>query len=277
MTATTPWRGSIGCEGGPVVVMNLADFLHWRGAEPLPDSERQELHLWSPFTPELPERFRPDGPTGHQYLPAAGPEALAAMRDELFGFVRERWPGTVVTQEFETWIARRPDGARLHVAFEPTSEYDRATRDLDEVQLHRFDTARDSIVWSVEPGTVEVVRQAPGELLLVQIRYAEDAEPRDSAIERAAAEAAGRNQAGELTLVLEPGPVVVAWAPNSALDGQAEILANPPSAAEPGILLDLATGGSGALLSLPPGSYAATIGDWADDRSGAAWCAFLRG
>jgi len=69
---------------------------------------------------------------------------------------------------------------------------------------------------------------------------------------------------------------VVALSSKRKLDGRAEILAHPPSAAEPGILLDLATGGSGALLGLPPGPYAVTTGGWADDRSGGAWCA-LRG
>ena len=30
------WEGAIGCEGGPVILVNADDFRHWTGGEPLP-------------------------------------------------------------------------------------------------------------------------------------------------------------------------------------------------------------------------------------------------
>src|SRR5688572_19773242 len=98
---TALWRTSIACEGGPVIVADVSDFLDWRGTEPLPNAERRELHIWSAFTPELPERFRPNGPNGHQFVLAQNYAALETMRDELLQFVSATWPNTVVTKEFE--------------------------------------------------------------------------------------------------------------------------------------------------------------------------------
>ena len=187
MSAVTPWRASIECEGGPVIVANLADFLHWRGTDPLPESERRELHLWSLFTAELPERFRPNGPNGHQYVPAPDFAALEAMRDELFRFVTDKWPGTTITKKFERWRVRLPDGGVLNVVFEPASEYDRCIRDLPEVKLHTFDGNRRGLVWSIVPGIVDVLRLADGQLLLVQVECADDDEQAESALQSAIA------------------------------------------------------------------------------------------
>ncbi|HEX2643813.1 MAG TPA: hypothetical protein VHU81_12540 [Thermoanaerobaculia bacterium] len=273
MIVSTPWRGLIGCEGGPVIVANLADFLYWRGAEPFPDSERRELHLWSPFTSELPDRFHPGGPRGHQFIPAPDHAALEDMRDELFRFVVTKWPGTVVTQEHERWIARRPDGAALNVKLDPTSEYDRCIRDLEEVKIHTFDAGRCCLVWSVEPGIVNIVRAAPRQLLLVQTRYADDDEQAESAVQNAIEQARAHDEAGEVSFTIKPATVVVSWAPNSALDCRVEALQEQHSSTVPGVLLDLATAESGALLGMPPGAYGVTVGEWTDQQSCAAWCA----
>ncbi len=133
------WEGMIGCEGGPIIVANAEDFEHWRGSDPLPAEARRELHVWSAFTVELPERFRPPGPAGHQLIPGEDHDELVAMRRELVGFVQGRWPGSTVREEFETCTVTRPDGARLWVQLAPVSEYDRCIRDLDCITAHRFD------------------------------------------------------------------------------------------------------------------------------------------
>ena len=85
------WFDEIGCEGGPVIVANLDDFLQWRGSEPFNPSNATELHYWSPFTAELPQQWQPNGPSGHQYLPCANP---VQTRESLMAFLTERWPGT---------------------------------------------------------------------------------------------------------------------------------------------------------------------------------------
>lgn len=87
---TEEWEGAIGCEGGPVLIANADDFRHWTGTDPLPNEDRKELHLWSGFTSELPEKFRPDGPVGHQYVPRGSFDELALLRDELPQHVRDR-------------------------------------------------------------------------------------------------------------------------------------------------------------------------------------------
>jgi hypothetical protein len=269
----TPWRGSIDCEGGPVIVAKLADFLHWRGIDPLPDSERRELHLWSLFTSELPEHFRPNGPNGHQFIPAPDHAALEAMRDELFRFVADKWPGTTISKRFERWRIRRPDGGVLNVVFEPASEYDRCIRHLREIQLHAFDAGRRCLVWSsVAQGVVDVLRLAEGHLLLVQVEFADDDEQAESALQSAIAHAQARDDVGEISFVIDESTVVVAWAPTSARDFPAELLADRGSATAPGVPLDSATGMAGALLGMLPGTYSVTTGSWNDERSGGGWC-----
>ena len=179
MTRVLPWQESIGCEGGPVIIANAVDFQHWRGSDPLPRSDRRALHLWSSFTASLPERFRPSGPTGHQFIPGADYGDLERMRDEVFDVVKAQWPGSTISEQSETWIVQRPDGAKLRMAFAPTSEYDRCIRDLGEVKLHTFGEGRSCVVWSVGPGLVEVARTATGKLVLVQVRSADDEESVD--------------------------------------------------------------------------------------------------
>ncbi len=273
MNVVTPWRGSISCEGGPVIVANLADFLHWRGTDPLPDAERRELHLWSLFTAELPAHFHPNGPNGHQFIPAPDYATLEAMRDELFSFVTDRWPGTTITRKFERWVVRRPDGAALNVVFDPTSEYDRCIRDLPVVKLHAFEGDRRCLVWSVVPGVVHVLRLAAGQLLLVQVEYADDDEQAEAAVQRAIEQAQTGDNVDEMSFVIEQSTIVVAWAPVSAGDIARERLSDECSATSPGVPLEFATGEAGALLGMPLGTYTVTTGMWDDGRTGGGWCA----
>lgn len=275
MPQVTPWRGTIDCEGGPVLVANASDFARWTGSDPLPISERRELHLWGNFTSELPERFRPAGPTGHQYIPAPDPALLEAMCDELLAHVREQWPGTSVRYEFETWFVRRPDGRQMQVQLEPTSEYDRCIRDLREARLHRFDGGRACLVWSAEPGSVDVVRDSIGRIVLVQVRFAEDEGQAEAAVLQAVDESMYEGTPMGLSLDIRPGPVVVAWAPNSESDWEARLRTSEPLPTEPGVLLDLSTNQSGAQFAVPPGSYRVVTGSREDDEVGLEWCALV--
>jgi hypothetical protein len=277
MTEAAPWRSSIACEGGPVIVAGIAEFLRWRGSEPLPNAERRELHLWSSFTSELPERFHPDGPNGHQFIPARDHAALEEMRDELFRFVSDKWPNTIVTKEHERWVARRQDGARLNVEFSPSSEFDRCIRDLSEIKVHNFDTDKRCLVWSAEPGTVELLRAASGSLVLAQVRYADDDEAAEAAVQAAFSEALTIERGAELSFAIEHTTVAIAWATVSARDCPPEVLTEQ-SLTAPGVVLDFPTDEAGALLGIAAGTYSVTIGEWSDDQTAAAWCCLkLRG
>ena len=83
-----------------VAVMLLADvdtFAKWKGAL-IEDRGQKILHLWGQFTAELPERFRPDGPTGHQYIELASPEEARQRMTELCEHVQATWPDAKVLQ-----------------------------------------------------------------------------------------------------------------------------------------------------------------------------------
>ena len=68
----TDWTAEVETNGGPVLLANASDFEHWHGSDPLPESERRELHLWGGFVGELPSRFRNPGPgVGIHCVPVA--------------------------------------------------------------------------------------------------------------------------------------------------------------------------------------------------------------
>jgi hypothetical protein len=269
---TAAWRGSIGCEGGPVIVANAEDFEHWTGSDPLDSLEPIELHVWGQFTAELPEAFRPDGPTGHQILPAGGRADVLRMQAELVEYVRERWPGTVVEDKFGTAVLRRPDGTQMNVRPEPLTEYDRCIRDLDDVKVHQFGARRNALVWSVEPGIVDLHRSADGRrLALAQVTVADD--------DAGAREALGvvdevRVDPGAslLTWEIHSSAVVVAWAPNSITDLEGRLAWTHLAPKDPGRILDLATGSSGALLALEAGTYQVVTGFRDGGQWEVMWC-----
>ena len=274
-TQATAWRGAIGAEAGPVIVTNADDFEAWTGADALPASERTHLHLWSPFTRDLPAQFRPREGQAHQFVPAPDYPGLAHLRDELLRFVEQKWPGTTVTFEHDRWTAKRPDGRLLRVEFYPTSEYDRAIRDLLYVKATTFAVGRVGIVFSVEPGMVEIVRQPSGDLALVQVLSVPDARLEASAIQDVLNDESFQRSASEAVLVIDPGPIVVAWAPQSARDLTTHRPSRTPM--DPGKRLDFgAIAGSGATLAVPSGLYSVWAGERRDGDFYVLWCRFLR-
>jgi hypothetical protein len=259
-----------------VIVANADDFEHWTGSDPLDSPELNELHVWGRFTAELPEVFRPDGPTGHQFIAAAGRAEVLRLQTDLIEHVLDRWPGTVVEDKFGTTVLRRPDGAQMHVRPEPLTEYDRCIRNLPEVKVHRFGARRDALVWSVEPGTVEICRSEDGRrLALAQVTVADD----DTGVEEAVAlvqEARVDPGASPLTWEVQSGAVVVAWAPNSVTDLEGPLAWTRLAAKDPARILDLATASSGALLVLEAGTYQVVTGFRDAGRWNVMWCILER-
>jgi hypothetical protein len=254
-----------------VIVANLEDFKHWTGSNPLPVQERERLHLWGAFTHELPEKFRPEGPAGHQFVPAGSLPELLALREELLRYIKDRWPRTAVSGDMlETSVVRRRDGKQLQVHLEPTGEYDRCIRDLYDLKLHTFDGGRRCVVFSVVPGLVDIHKSASARRLeLSQTFFLQDEKDERQPLERVRGISlpdAGPGPTFEVT----DGPVVISWAPNSYGDQRGEL--KRPALDEPGMLLDLATGGSGALLSIELGSYRIAHGEEENSRWGVRWC-----
>ncbi|MCA9174753.1 MAG: hypothetical protein KDB14_09745 [Planctomycetales bacterium] len=302
------WSSEIGCEGGPVLVANFADFREWSGAEPFPPDRHTELLFYSPFTHELPDRFRANGDNGHHYFQADNPAALA---EELLAACLERFPGSTVQAGEGHWTVVRPDGKQLHASLEPSSEYALATRQLAEQSIHRFGSNCACHLWSVEPGIVRIeVRRRHSELLLAQVTFADEPADEDAAYAHArlaklpAADddvhfevrhEASREAAGPqgltrvacdggpaspqgLTRVAcdggPAGPVIVAWSPASYRDLDAPIELDRLGDGRPGLELNLATAGSGAAIWLRPGSYVARTGAHESETWGVSWCVF---
>lgn len=267
------WTGDIGCEGGPVLVANAADFDTWRGAETLDAAHATELHYWSSFTGELPPQWHVSGTTGHQYLPAADP---CAAREALMSTVLAQWPGTDIDRSWSTWRATRPDGRVLHAALRPDSEYDRVIRELGEEGVHAFGDGASGYFWSVEPGMVRIAVDATRKhLLLSQVACADDEEGVREAHAHAL-NAPWQDGPSHLRYRVTAGPVVVAWSPNSARDAQAPLVYPAQAGARPGVLLDMATGSSAALLWLEPGVYASTCQYHEEERWAVSWCRLQR-
>jgi hypothetical protein len=267
------WFDEIGCDGGPIIVANLDDFLQWRGSEPFSQSSATELHYWSPFTAELPHEWQPNGPSGHQYLPCIDP---AQTRELLMAVLTERFPGTKVDRSNSTWRAVRPDGRVLNAALSPESEYDRASRDLGADSVHIYGPGASGYLWSASPGMVRIdIDETRRYLLLSQVEYADDETDAQVAYKHALSSSYDHVKPSQQYQITE-GPTVVAWAPNSARDWSMSRRSIETTCALPGQLLDLSTDGSGALLWLEPGVYRSTLqyheeGSWA-----VSWCRLQR-
>lgn len=53
------------------------------------------LHFWGQFTDQLPEKFQPNGPSGHQYIKCSSKQEAEDLCRELRSFVFEKWPDSV--------------------------------------------------------------------------------------------------------------------------------------------------------------------------------------
>lgn len=267
------WQGDIECEGGPVLVANLEDFLQWHGSEAIDPALATELHYYSPFTGELPDSWQPNGPTGHQYLASPDP---AKRRDELIAWMLARWPGTTVDRSRAQWRATRPDGRMLRVGLSPDSEYERAIRHLGDEGVHAYGDGAAAYFWSSASTPVRIHLGAARDMLLLsKIEFADDNEEAERAHDRSLALGAASSADG-LRYRVSAGPVVVAWSPNSARDLQRSIAAEETGRDRPGILLDLSLEESGALVWLEPGIYASALGYHEEDNYGVEWCLLRR-
>jgi hypothetical protein len=296
------WQGEIKHDfevGNLLMIANAADFAHWTGSKPLPKSERRELCVYSPFTAELPEAFRPCGPAGYQYIPAATYSELEHLRDELIAYVVGRWPGTTIDEDrSETWwVLKRPDGKRLNVQFYPMSEYDRCSRDFrDFPKVHTFDRHRRAIIWAVQWDNIQVARDTTGRLALAEVPYAEDEDMAAYAAQWLLNLAASDPLPFDVSppfFDVSPGPLVVALAQHSADDEGEGVVHDDTSTAKPGEILDFSLArsagrvdrrrgqefcgaSSGVALAIPAGRYAVRTDTMDGDDWEISCCVFDR-
>ena len=269
----TAWQGDIECEGGPILVANLDDFLQWHGSDPIDPALATELHYYSPFTGELPEAWQPNGPTGHQYLASTDP---AKRRDELIAWMLARWPGTEVDRSRPQWRATRPDGRVLRVGLSPDSEYDRAIRNLGDEGVHAYGDGAAAYLWSSASTPVRIhLGAARDTLLLSRVEFADDNDEAERAHDRALALGAASSPNG-LRYRVSGGAVVVTWSPNSMGDLRQPIAAADTDRDCPVKLLDLSLEESGALVWLEPGMYGSMLGYHEQDNYGVEWCLLRR-
>jgi len=275
------WQAEFGCEGGPVIVANLDDFLAWRGAEPLPPSQATELHLWGQFTAELPDAWRPNGSSGHQYIADANP---AQRREALVDLVLARWPGSTIERGVGQWRITRPDGKLMRIALAPDSEYDRAIRGFEREGLHTFGQGAIAYLWDARPGMVGIrVGLARTSLVLAQVEFAEDDAGAARAYAHAYAHGCGKasvtpgSEKG-MRYRITQGQVVAAWSPNGAQHLEAPIGPADAATGTADRVLDFAIEASGALTFLEPGWYASSVHyhEDANEDWGVSWCVLQR-
>jgi hypothetical protein len=266
------WAAEIGCEGGPVLVANAVDFQEWTGAIPFPLERRKQLLFYSPFTRELPERFRTSGDEGHLYLDSSDPSKL---REELIAAALELYPESSIDRSEEQWVFTRSDGKRLFASLEPSSEYDLAIRELGHEGIHVYGGGRSCYLWSVEPGLVLVsVRCNNTVLLLAQVCYADG--DRDVAAAYKYAESHVPTDCAGIAYDVGLGDVVVAWSPQAAADMEFGFNIGQRTSDIPGELLNLVTAKSGAAIRLQPGRYT-TRTEYIESPSwGLSWCLLTR-
>jgi hypothetical protein len=193
------------------------------------------------------------------------------MREELVTAVMALDPRAKVDNTRDTWIVTRGDGKRLHASLEPSSEYSRATRHLDQDGSYSWGDGLKCYLWSIGPGIVRLsVRNNRTELVLSQMEYSDEDE--HAALAYAYAENEGESQPTGATYEITKGPAVVAWSPCGASDLNGGVDLEAPSRTSPGRLLDLATDESGALVWLEPGAYEASSGYHGSETWGVSWC-----
>ncbi|KQV45979.1 hypothetical protein ASD07_15935 [Duganella sp. Root336D2] len=170
----------------------------------------------------------------------------------------------------------RPDGKTLNAALSPDSEYDNAIRNLGDEGIHHFGESAIGYLWSAGPGMVRIdLGEKRDSLVLSQVEFADSDEDAQNAFDHAL-NAEWRDAAPTLQYEVTLGPVVVAWSPNSARDLSKPICHKDTAPSRPGLLLDLSTGGSGALLWLEPGLYESTLHYHEDGSWAVSWCRLQR-
>src|SRR5579862_6013941 len=244
------WVATVGCEGGPVMVVDLPGFARWTGATPYVElrkvdpqkakrfaDKRKTLHYWGQFTDQLPAPFKQEG--GHEFIECATESEAATKLAELVTAVKKTFPGVEVSEDEEQTHFLRPDAdeedSEMWAELAPKSEYDASWQAHEEEEVWQHDLDKDvrALFWEIEGGGVADVGLSPGgdEILLVRswLSGEDETEKEEEAAARAHAAAATEDQADGGEVVIRSGRAVVIWSPVAPF--QIEGLTGPESLA----------------------------------------------
>ena len=280
-TATThSWAGTIGCEGGPVKVVDLPWFGQWTGAFQFADLRKVDeekakrfadrmttLHYWGQFTDRLPAPFAADG--GHQFVHYASEGEARKKRDELRDAVKAKFPNAEVTEDEEQLHVLLPDtDEELWAELAPKSEYDAAwqAHPDEECWTHAFGKDARALFWDIEgAGCADVgVSADGGEIVLVRswLSGEDDTEAEEEAAVRAhvSRPRKGEKPGGEVEL--PTGKAVLVWSPIapfqlegvSGLDALLALGDEGPSRLDTELIE-----GVGTVVRVKPGRYRVTL------------------
>jgi len=275
------WIASVGCEGGPVIIAPAATYMNWPGAAPLPIQQRTKLHVWGQFTSELPEKFRPAGPEGHQFIEASG-DALVALKDELVLWLRSKWPGVQMQEEFSEIQVTRPDDKQMWFELAPASEYDRSWQESGqnkEAWYHSWGQVKKTLFWEVEGGGIVEIGRSEDRSELVLLRTWVDEEA-DEQKAKAMVEQGKEPEQADLEPMELGDVLVVAWSPPGAQDvEQASSLEALEQLGRQDAVSELETVGiadMGAVFGVASGRYVVSYGELEADDWSARWCRLRR-
>ena len=231
MSARKTWVGTIGCEGGPVMIADLPSYGQWTGAFQFAElrklnAEKAQrfanrmttLHYWGQFSDRLPAPFTVEG--GHQFLRCATEAEARAKRDELRAAILTKFPAAEITEDDEQLHALLPDtDEEMWAELAPKSEYDACWQSNQEQECwtHAFGKDARALFWDIEgAGCADVgISEDGSEIVLVRswLSGEDDTEAAEEAAvrEHVANPREGEKPGGEVEI--KSGKAVFVWSP----------------------------------------------------------------
>lgn len=288
------WGATVGCEGGPVMVVDLPGFAKWTGSTPYAElrklnpakAERfadkmKTLHYWGQFTDQLPDPFCKGG--GHQYVHCASEAEARTKLAELVAAVKKKFPNVEVTEGEEQTHFLVPNGSgngsgnegmQMWAELAPKSEYDASWQPhTGEVTWeHAFGKSERALFWDIEGGGIASVgvSKSGDEILLLRtwLSGEDETEKEEEAEARAlAACSAAKEQPGGEVLI-SSGRAVVIWSPIApfqieGLRGPESLSALGETGAPPSLDTEMIEG-VGTVIRVKPGRFA--VSHWSTDE-----------
>lgn len=285
------WVATVGCEGGPVMVVDLPGFAQWTGAAPFAElvkinekskerfgNRRNVLHFYGTM-----------GGAGEQHVECADEAAARAELAKLREKVKANAPNVVITEDDEqTHFLDPSNDAELTAELVPKSEYDASWMPHldDEAWEHPFGQGARALFWDIQGGGVADVgiSESRDEIVLARSWLSgEDETEKQEEDEVHAHAAKPRDDEEKVAEVSIPsGRMVVIWSPIAPFQlegvaGPAELAALGETGDPPELATDMIAG-LGTVIRVKPGRYVATVGSTDDEEEeverswSARWC-----
>jgi hypothetical protein len=285
------WVATVGCEGGPVMVVDLPGFAQWTGAAPFAElvkvnekskerfgNRRHVLHFWGTM-----------GGAGEQHVECKDENEaraeLAKLKEKILGNA----PKVVITEDDQqTHFLDPSNDAELTAELIPKSEYDASWMPHldDEAWEHAFGQDARALFWDIQGGGVADVgiSEARDEIVLARSWLSGEDETEkqeeDEVHAHAAKPRADEEKVAEVAI--PSGRMVVIWSPIApfqleGIKGPKELSALGEKGDPPELATDMIAG-LGTVIRVKPGRYAVTVGCTDDEEEeverewSARWC-----